>query len=277
MSKNNIQQSITKEMVLLCKELQAIPKFESFYLGGGTGLALYFNHRQSDDLDLISSSAFSKEELFELKKELEDHFSNRLVGKIEINDLDDNGKPVTDNLLFLRFMTRTNETSEPIKVEMIQNVYQNNRQPIIKSEIKVLPVELIGVLKMAAANERAANKDIYDMHFLTKDGGNTLMKICKNYDTYKQYILTHPDKVSLFDQRINSTPICEDPSLLLTFENKRSFRRESVKMPMHSNHEINPLNGNCSIQVAKSQYRMKINSLYNQLGIKKPMQRGMTM
>jgi len=41
--------------------LSRLPAFRSFYLGGGTGLALHLGHRRSDDLDFFSRRSFRPE------------------------------------------------------------------------------------------------------------------------------------------------------------------------------------------------------------------------
>ena len=74
MSSTKSQKPISEDMVLLCKELQAIPILDSFYLGGGTALAMYLKHRESNDIDLISSKAHTKKDIFCIEDELNKHF-----------------------------------------------------------------------------------------------------------------------------------------------------------------------------------------------------------
>jgi len=262
---------ITKEMISLTKELQAIPELETFHLGGGTALTISFSHRISDDIDLISSKSYSKEEIKALITTISNHFGDRVKGKISLND--QGGTP--DNLLFIRLYIEPEPSKDPIKVELIQNVYCKGLEPETKDGIRLIPLELISVFKLAAANDRAANKDIYDMYFLTKGSEAALYNICRDFDQYKSHILANPEKVSLFDQRINETPLLTDPSPLRTFEDKKLQSLESPKLPMHSNHNVVPINGNSPIRVAQSQYRMKINALYGRLGVPRPKPRGM--
>lgn len=276
MSSTESQKPISEDMVLLCKELQAVPILDSFYLGGGTALAMYLKHRESNDIDLISSKALTKKEIFGIIDELNKHFGNR-IGKIFLNDIDENGTPIPDNLLFIRCFIQMEKSSKTIMVELIQNVYCNNLDPIVKNDIKVLPIELIAILKMAAAIDRAANKDIYDMYFLTKNNRTALQTICENFDQYKQHILDNKEKISLFDQLIIQTPIIKDPSPLFTFEHKKKSIAQSLKLPMHSNHEVKPINGNCNYQVAASQFRIAINNLFLDLGIELPNQKGISI
>jgi hypothetical protein len=47
------------------KELLGAGVLESFYLAGGTGLALYLGHRRSVDLDFFKTAAFDQEALLE--------------------------------------------------------------------------------------------------------------------------------------------------------------------------------------------------------------------
>lgn len=45
----------------LWKSLSQVPACRSFYLGGGTGLALHLGHRRSEDLDFFSRRSFRPE------------------------------------------------------------------------------------------------------------------------------------------------------------------------------------------------------------------------
>lgn len=49
----------------LIKSLQQQSWLKGFYLVGGTALALHFNHRISEDIDLFSNTEFDAEQLLE--------------------------------------------------------------------------------------------------------------------------------------------------------------------------------------------------------------------
>ena len=52
----------------LCRKLVRLPALRSFYLAGGTGLALHLGHRRSEDLDFFSRRPFRPPTLAEALK-----------------------------------------------------------------------------------------------------------------------------------------------------------------------------------------------------------------
>ena len=49
-------QAVSPELLSIIKELQALPCLKDFALAGGTNLALRYNHRKSEDIDLFSTN-----------------------------------------------------------------------------------------------------------------------------------------------------------------------------------------------------------------------------
>ena len=62
MSQSKAIKSATLELI---RSLQEKKYLEGFYLVGGTALALYLNHRKSDDIDLFINTDFDAASLFE--------------------------------------------------------------------------------------------------------------------------------------------------------------------------------------------------------------------
>jgi len=56
-------QAVTPAISKAIIELQALPAVSKFTLGGGTNLALQFNHRISDDIDFFCDEIIGKEGL----------------------------------------------------------------------------------------------------------------------------------------------------------------------------------------------------------------------
>ena len=52
---------LSARVLRLWTSLSHLPALRSFYLGGGSGLALHLGHRQSDDLDFFSPRSFRPE------------------------------------------------------------------------------------------------------------------------------------------------------------------------------------------------------------------------
>ncbi|MBN1566673.1 MAG: nucleotidyl transferase AbiEii/AbiGii toxin family protein [Acidobacteria bacterium] len=61
-----IPEAAERVLEILCKS-----NLDSFYLGGGTGLALQLGHRISRDLDMFSEESFSEELLLDKLKDSE--------------------------------------------------------------------------------------------------------------------------------------------------------------------------------------------------------------
>lgn len=49
------------------KELMEEPALSDFYLGGGTNLAIKYNHRVSIDIDLFSSGIVGRKKMHEMR------------------------------------------------------------------------------------------------------------------------------------------------------------------------------------------------------------------
>lgn len=137
----------------------------------------------------MSSQAHSKNEMLKIIDEIGEYFGDRLQGKININDINKDWEEAPDNLLFLRFYVKPDNKATAVKVELLQNIYCMELEPIEYDGLRILPIRLIAILKLAAANDRAANKDIYDMYFLTTGDRNSLFNICQDYDNYKNTFL----------------------------------------------------------------------------------------
>ena len=52
----------------LIQQLQSLPELNSFYLVGGTALALQLGHRNSIDIDLFTQTGFEDNEIITLLK-----------------------------------------------------------------------------------------------------------------------------------------------------------------------------------------------------------------
>lgn len=55
--------AVTPAIIKAIIELQTLPTVSKFTLGGGTNLALQFNHRISDDIDFFYDGIIGKEGL----------------------------------------------------------------------------------------------------------------------------------------------------------------------------------------------------------------------
>ncbi len=152
--------AVKKELTQIIKKLQSFELLNSFALAGGTSLAILYNHRISDDIDLFTNkligiNGFEKISLF-----LKNTFEKNLKYIEIINH--ENG----NQFCFLRFLLKTK--SSYIKVELIQNMQYLFTVNNYKS-INILDLRDIGILKLKSAAQRFAKKDIYDLDFITNE------------------------------------------------------------------------------------------------------------
>lgn len=121
----------------------ALPELESFYLVGGTALALQLGHRFSVDLDLFTTEPFDKEAVFYL---LNDTFESVTLESESASML----------------ITNINE----VKVDFVKMGYPVLFPPLMKGGVRMLEVRDIAPMKLKAIAQRGSKKDFYDIHFL---------------------------------------------------------------------------------------------------------------
>lgn len=126
----------------LLKQLMSLPALESFYLVGGTALALQIGHRQSIDLDLFTTQTFDNSILLDT---LSAHF-NLNVEREEPN----------------MFIT----TIEEVKVDFVKMGYPVLFPPLITEGVRMLDIQDIAPMKLKAIAQRGSKKDFFDVFFL---------------------------------------------------------------------------------------------------------------
>lgn len=124
----------------LLRKIQSIDAFQSFYLGGGTNLALRFWHRISVDLDFFTSEKFDEEMLHQL---IILHFPSAINTSKRRQTL--------------------NYTIDNIKVDILYFPYENIRDPEIIDGIRMISVPDVIAMKLSALQKRTVKKDYYDI------------------------------------------------------------------------------------------------------------------
>jgi len=130
----------------LINRLMQDQHFNSFYLVGGTALALKLGHRESIDIDLFNSSVFDAEQLaIHLQKEyganIKRQKSNYVSGNFAQVDFD-----------------------------LIAHQYPSVRPPETIQGIRMLSVEDIAAMKInAIVNSGNRLKDFIDIHYLLQE------------------------------------------------------------------------------------------------------------
>lgn len=121
----------------------SLEALRSFYLVGGTSLALQLGHRVSIDLDLFTTEPFDKSELMDL---LNAHF--------EDVSLESEGPSM--------LITNINQ----VKVDFVKMGYPI-LFPVLEIEgIRMLNIQDIAPMKLKAIAQRGSKKDFYDIYFL---------------------------------------------------------------------------------------------------------------
>lgn len=150
---------ILREVII---ELMDEPALSDFYLGGGTNLAIKYNHRVSIDIDLFSSGVVGAKRMLEietiLKKKYEEH-------NIEI-ELENKQ---SENLSFIR--CQINHNGEDIKIDVMQNIKMLHLPEITHDGIRMIHDLDIASLKLLAAANRGEQKDFYDLYLLSEKHG----------------------------------------------------------------------------------------------------------
>lgn len=127
------------------RKTMAEPLLQDFVLVGGTGLALHYGHRISEDIDLFCWDRFDVDFLLmELAGRMK--FSTKLKTPIGAH-------------LFI----------EGVKTDLVYFPAKPIREVIEKDGIRLLSPEDIAAMKMNVIANRGAKKDFYDIYFLLKE------------------------------------------------------------------------------------------------------------
>lgn len=126
----------------ILKKMMELPEMSHFCLVGGTALALQIGHRISVDLDLFTTQNFDNQFIIN---------SLNKIGKVE---------NIIVNPNILQF------SLEEVKVDIVKYPYNFIENYLEIEGIRLLPIELIAVMKLVAISNRGAKKDFVDMYFL---------------------------------------------------------------------------------------------------------------
>lgn len=118
---------------------------EKFYLAGGTAVALYFNHRRSDDLDFFSEKSFRSPTLIKhLKK----------VGSFKTSKIDED--------------TLVGELNR-IKISFFSLPYKLLEPPLKNKNLRVAAPLDLALMKILAISDRGTKRDFIDLYLLSKN------------------------------------------------------------------------------------------------------------
>lgn len=240
------------------QELFALPSLGKFALGGGTNLALQYNHRISDDIDLFSPDIIGTAGYEEIVKEVKDFYGDKVFGINYPCDLN-------EQFTFLRFFIIADGMN--IKVEVIQNM--KHLDPVEKmDDIRYFSKKDIGLFKLSCAVNRSSKKDIYDLDFITND--IPLVELYQFLQSKTEQYCEPEDK-SIFD--LDGISAVKHPEKLLEFDNIPA----STSIPAHTHDNINIVVGGKTFIEAKIEWRSKMRRLYEYLGRQFPGPKGISI
>jgi hypothetical protein len=237
--------AVSDSLIETILELQQLPSLKASSLGGGTNLAIRYNHRVSYDIDLFFPDIIGKQGYEIIKDEVTAFYGDRVFAL-------DYPCDENDQFLFQRFFVRKDDTA--IKVEILQNM-QTYMESETVNGIKLMNVYDIALLKLMSASNRANHKDIYDLDYLTDHIRLTeLMGLLNSWQ--KKY--DQPEHQNIFGQDGELSPV-DNPDLLLKFEEPI---KGSLSRPGHSNPRIDFIEEGKNWAVARSSWRRKVRAYF---------------
>lgn len=250
--------AVSKVLIETIKELQNLPSLSKFALGGGTNLAIRYNHRKSIDIDLFCSEIIGFNGFENIEKELKEFYGDNLLGI-------DYPCKINNQYIFLRtFISKPDGTT--IKVEILQNMKLIYDTDTING-IRLISTKDIGVFKLISASSRLAKKDIYDLNYITDN--NNLIELFKDLATKQERYNSEEDK-TIFDLDGKVNPI-QNPHLLLDFDNPKQGKSSR---PNHSNDLIETVPNSKTWITTGIEWRAKMRSLYRHLELDFPKPKG---
>jgi len=243
----NAVSPLLKQTIL---ELQNLPSIAPFALGGGTNLALRFNHRISIDIDFIAPITIARIDFDQIIQEIEFLYGKKQVKTMLLNTA------LEEQFLFLKMFISKND--EVIKVEFLQNM-KCLFAPELFEDIRVIHKTDLGLFKLMSASNRFAKKDIYDLDYITDE-----IDLVELFDYFKikSQKFNLPEHQTIFDLDIEVNPI-DKPELLLEFDTVKSSNQNR---PSHSNDRIDILESSKTWQMSRLSWRSKVRRLYEYLG-----------
>lgn len=137
-------ETIDEQTMRVFEKIKKLDILKSFYLAGGTALAIEFGHRKSIDLDFFSKEKFSPVELKRLLPE---------IGSVIVFGEDDG---------------TLHCTIDGVKVSFLRYEY-DLLFPVVEFEGVMLADERdIAAMKIDAISSRGSKKDFFDLHVLLK-------------------------------------------------------------------------------------------------------------
>jgi len=151
------EEAVRPEMLAILRSFMLWPDLSSFFLVGGTSIALRSGYRGSDDIDLFSPNEFDSQRLSEALHR-------------DFPDCEVTGISKGSVLAF----------SHGIKIDILQHVYPQLSSVEELDGIRFASLKDISAMKIHAVSGRGSKKDFSDLLFL-HNNGITLADSVRNY------------------------------------------------------------------------------------------------
>jgi hypothetical protein len=246
--------AISPGLLKTIREVQSFKSVEGSALGGGTNLAIRYNHRLSTDIDIFFPHIIGKVGYERIKDEVENFYGARVFGFQFPCDID-------DQYIFLRFFIICD--GETIKVEVLQNMKMLDNLEDIDG-IKFVSELDIALFKMMSAANRATQKDIYDLDLLSDKF--PLIDLFDQLER-KRSLFSAEEHRTIFDLDGETNPV-DHPLTLLKFDEGEV--QGSKSRPHHSQNRVDIIKDQKSWPLARSSWRKKVRGLFDELNIEFP-------
>ncbi len=137
--------AVRKELWDLLEKLMRADALSSFFLVGGTALALRLGHRESDDLDLFTIDEFNEEQI-------SDYIARELHAERVYHEPD-----------------TVRAFIDGVKVDILRHDYPLLAPVTVEEGIRMASQQDLAAMKLNAVSGRGLKKDFWDVAALLKD------------------------------------------------------------------------------------------------------------
>ena len=155
-----MEQGVSDELLKTIQDFFKAPQFKDFRLGGGTSLAIKYNHRISKDIDLFSDKLLDYQSLKNISSFLKDKYQDDIT--ISERNFGNEDKPYSPVAFIKATIVSLN-----IELDIIQNI-PFLKEAEVKEGIPLVHDDDIGSMKLLAAADRGTRKDFVDLLLLTQ-------------------------------------------------------------------------------------------------------------
>lgn len=252
------RQGVPEPLYGLIKELMELPFLEGFHLGGGTNLAIKYDHRVSVDIDLFSGDIAGIDRICEIHLELSKLYPE---SKLVINNRESEQFSWITGIL--------QKEGHQVKLDVIQNLGLLQKVEIVDG-IRLIGDMDIAPLKLESMANRGTRKDLYDLVLLSDRYG--LDGIYQQYLTRKK-AFQGTEHRNIFNKEgfEGANDLVDDLGRLINFNNAKDLSMGGNQIILTKN---SPEIYRTFVNVAR-QWETKVRGLAEQTGLKITPQKNM--